>query len=168
MIAIAFPSLSLLTLPYPNGLSKTVVNIDMPSLELSISSLSVFSLMRGTSPYKTSTLSASVTSSIPHLTASPVPFGFGCSHEVISRLKFLDLSKIDSLSKPTMSVIFLLIFPAVWQIISSIVFPPILCRDFALFDFILEPSPAARTIVCTFTIYLRLNRYLTVFCEVFE
>jgi hypothetical protein len=53
----------------------------------------------------------------------------------------------ESLSKPTTNVIFGLIDPAVKHIFSSIDVPPILWRDFALFDFILEPSPAARTIV---------------------
>ena len=70
----------------------------------------------------------------------------------ISRLYVLDSFITESLSKPTTRVIFGLIDPAVKHIFSSIDVPPILWRDFALFDFILEPSPAARTIVWMSTV----------------
>ena len=81
-----------------------------------------------------------------------MPIGVDCSHVEISKSKFLDSLIIESLSNPTIRVIFVLMLPAVLQIISSMVFPPTLCKDFALLDFILDPSPAARIIVCMFTI----------------
>ena len=86
----------------------------------------------------------------------------------MSEINLEDSLIIDSLSNPTTKVIFGLMLPAVWHIFSSMVTPPTLCKDFALLDFILEPSPAARIIVCIFKVNLRLNIYLTAFCEVFE
>ena len=122
----------------------------LSSVETKFSKVSFF--IKGTSPYRTSTLSASSTSFIPHLTASPVPIGEACSHVEISKSKLLDSLIIEFLSNPTIRVIFALMLSAVLQIISSMVFPPTLCKDFALLDFILDPSPAARIIVCMFTI----------------
>ena len=86
----------------------------------------------------------------------------------MSKLNAWDSLIIVSLSNPTTKVIFGLILPAVWHIFSSMVTPPTLCKGFALLDLILEPSPAARIIVCMFKANLRLNIYLTAFYEVFE
>ena len=85
-------------------------------------------------------------------TASAVPIGFFCSQIWFIPENFSISFVTESFSKPTTKEVSSVKFETVSKIRLSIDSPPTGWRDFALFDSILEPSPAARITVWIFTI----------------